>query len=76
MVLGPVKNSAPIRFRVKLDGAKPGGDHGADSSADGTGKVRQPRMYQLVRQRGPIKDVTCEIEFLDPNVAVFSFTFR
>jgi hypothetical protein len=42
---------------------------------DGTGDVRQPRMYQLVRQKGPIKDVTFEIEFLDPGVEVFSFTF-
>jgi thiol-disulfide isomerase/thioredoxin len=75
MVLGPGRNAAPVRFRVKLDGAEPGGDHGADSSADGTGEVRQPRMYQLVRQKGPIRDVTFEIEFLDPGIAAFSFTF-
>jgi thioredoxin family protein len=42
---------------------------------DGTGEVRQPRMYQLVRQKGPIKDVTFEIEFLDPGVEAFSSTF-
>jgi hypothetical protein len=75
MVLGPGRNAAPVRFRVKLDGAAPGGDHGSDSGADGTGEVRQPRMHQLVRQKGPIKDVTFEIEFLDPGVEVFSFTF-
>jgi hypothetical protein len=32
-------------------------------------------MYQLVRQEGPTKDVTFEIEFLDPGVEAFSFTF-
>ena len=32
-------------------------------------------MYQLVRQKRPVKDVTFEIEFLDPGVEVFSFTF-
>jgi thiol-disulfide isomerase/thioredoxin len=75
MVLGPAKNGTPVRFTVKLNGAAPGDDHGSDSGTDGTGEVRQPRMYQLVRQKGPISDVTFEIEFLDPGVEVFSFTF-
>jgi len=75
MVLGPAKNGTPVRFKVTLNGAAPGGDHGSDSGADGTGEVREPRMYQLVRQKGPIQDATFEIEFLDPGVEVFSFTF-
>lgn len=75
MVLGPVKNGAPVRFKVKLNGVEPGVDHGSDSSADGAGEVRQPRMYQLIRQKGPIKDTTFEIEFLGPGVEAFSFTF-
>jgi hypothetical protein len=75
MVLGPSKNGAPVRFRIKLNGAAPANDHGSDSSADGSGEIRQPRMYQLVRQKRPVKDVTFEIEFLDPGVEVFSFTF-
>ena len=58
-----------------LNGTAPGRDHGSDSSADGTGEVREPRMYQLVRQKGSINDVTFEIEFLDSGVEVFSFTF-
>ena len=75
MVLGPAKSGTPTRFKVKLNGVAPGDDHGSDSGADGTGKVRQPRMYQLIRQKGPIKDLTFEIEFLDPGVEAFSFTF-
>jgi thiol-disulfide isomerase/thioredoxin len=75
MVLGPAKDGTPVRFRVKLDGAAPGDDHGSDSVADGSGEIRQPRMYQLIRQKGPVKDATFEIEFLDPGVTVFSFTF-
>ena len=75
MVLGPSKSGTPVRFKLKVNGAAPGYDHGSDSAADGTGEVRQPRMYQLVRQKGPINDVTFEIEFLDPGVEVFSFTF-
>ena len=75
MVLGPGKNATPVRFKVRLNGAAPGDDHGVDSAVDGSGEIRQPRMYQLVRQKGPIKDVTFEIEFLDAGVEVFSFTF-
>ena len=39
MVLGPANNGTLVRFRVKLNGAAPGENHGADSSADGTGEV-------------------------------------
>jgi Thioredoxin like C-terminal domain len=75
MVLGPAKNGAPVRFKVKLNGVAPGDDHGTDSHADGTGEIRAPGMYQIIRQKGPIGDVTFEIEFLDPGVEAFSFTF-
>ena len=75
MVLGPGHSGAPVRFRLSLNGGAPGGDHGSDCSGDGTGAVREPRMYQLVRQQGPIKDVTVEIEFLDPGIQAYSFTF-
>ena len=75
MVLSPVKSGTPVRFKVRLNGAAPGDDHGSDSGADGAGEVRQPRMYQLIRQNGQIKDATFEIEFLDPGVEAFSFTF-
>ena len=75
MVLGPAKNGTPVRFKIKLNGAAPGDNHGVDSDADGSGQVREPRMYQLIRQKGPIHDVTFEIELLDPGLEAFSFTF-
>jgi hypothetical protein len=75
MVLGTAKNGRPVRFRVSLDGAAPGGDCGLDSGPDGAGEVRGARLYQLIRQKGPIKDRTFEIEFLDPGIEAFSFTF-
>ena len=75
LVLAPTKNDKPVRFRLWLDGVAPGNDHGSDSDANGTGAVREPRMYQLIRQRGPAQDRTFEIEFLDPGVQAFSFTF-
>jgi len=64
-----------VTFKARLDGVAPGDDHGVDSNADGAGEIRQPRMYQLIRQKGRIRDRTFEIEFLDSGVKVFSFTF-
>ena len=37
--------------------------------------VTEQRLYQLVRQSHPITDRQFEIEFLDPGVEAFSFTF-
>jgi hypothetical protein len=50
-------------------------DHGTDTSPAGDGTVTSQRLYQLLRQRGPIRDRTVEIEFLDPGVAAYAFTF-
>ena len=36
---------------------------------------REPRLYQLIRQKGQVKDRTFEIEFMDSGVQAFSFTF-
>ena len=74
LVLGPASGK-PVRFRVTLDGQAPGGDAGVDVDADGTGMVTGQRLYQLVRQKGAIRDRTFTIEFLDPGVEAFSFTF-
>ena len=75
LVLGPGANGKPVRFRVRLDGQAPGDGHGADSDAQGLGTVSTQRLYQLVRQSGDIHDRTFEIEFLDPGVEAFAFTF-
>jgi hypothetical protein len=32
-------------------------------------------MYQLIRQPAPIADRQLEIQFLDPGVEAFAFTF-
>ena len=75
LVLGPGADGKPIRFKVRIDGATPGPDHGADVDEAGTGVVTEYRLYQLVRQSGAIQDRTFEIEFLDPGVQAFAFTF-
>lgn len=75
LVLGPTKNGKPIRYIVKLDGTPPGDDHGVDTDASGAGTVQGNRLYQLIRQKGPVEDRTFEIDFLDPGVQAFAFTF-
>jgi cytochrome c biogenesis protein CcdA/thiol-disulfide isomerase/thioredoxin len=75
LVLGAGDDGKPVRFRVLLDGQRPGDDHGADSDANGEGTVTGQRLYQLVRQHRPVKDRTFEIQFLDPGVQAFAFTF-
>jgi hypothetical protein len=37
--------------------------------------VREQRLYQLIRQNVAIEDRTFTIEFLDPGVEAFAFTF-
>src|SRR5439155_522600 len=71
LVMGPSEQGQPVRFRVKFDGAAPGASHGVDTDAEGTGSVSEPRLYQLIRQAGPVTDRTVEIEFLDPGVRAY-----
>jgi thiol-disulfide isomerase/thioredoxin len=75
LVLGPRADGEAVRFRVRLDGAPPGNDRGVDVDADGSGIVRDHRMYQLIRQSEPARVRTFEIELLDPGVAAYAFTF-
>jgi cytochrome c biogenesis protein CcdA/thiol-disulfide isomerase/thioredoxin len=75
LVLGPGKNGKPMRFRVTIDGLPPGADHGGDTDEQGAGVVKEYRLYQLIRQKGKVEDRTFEIEFLDPGVQAFAFTF-
>ena len=75
LVMGPVRQESPVRFRASLDGHPPGLSHGLDVDTGGSGTVREQRMYQLIRQPGPIVDRTFAIEFIDPGVEAFAFTF-
>ena len=74
LVLGSA-SGRPVRFRITLDGGRPGDAAGMDVDAAGRGTVTNQRLYQLVRQRDPIEDRLFEIEFLDPAAEAFAFTF-
>jgi len=75
LVMGPAARGASVRFRVLIDGQPPGAAHGIDVDDQGNGTVAEQRLYQLIRQPNPISDRLFEIEFLDPGVEAFAFTF-
>jgi hypothetical protein len=75
LVMGPATRGTPVRFRVSIDGRTPGSARGTDVDKQGNGVVREQRLYQLIRQPGSIADRTFEIEFLDPDVEAYAFTF-
>ncbi len=75
LVMGPAAPGTAVRFRVLLDGQQPGAAHGTDVDDQGDGTVTEPRLYQLVRQPGPVTDHTFEVTFLDPGVQAYAFTF-
>lgn len=75
LVMGPSDPKKPVRYRVRIDGKKPGPAHGADIDDEGHGTLTEQRLYQLIRQPGPVIDRHFEIEFLDPGAEAFAFTF-
>jgi len=75
LVMGPHDREHPIGFRVTVDGEPPGGARGTDVDADGSGRLIEQRMYQLIRQPGPIVDRVFEIEFLASGAEGFALTF-
>ncbi len=65
----------PIPFRVLLDGTAPGPAHGADVSAEGSGELREGRLYQLTREPAAVRERTLEITFRAPGARAYAFTF-
>jgi thiol-disulfide isomerase/thioredoxin len=75
LIMSPPAAGGSVRFRILIDGRPPGVAHGSDIDDQGNGTVTEPRMYQLIRQSGPIVDREFEIQFLEPGIATFDFTF-
>jgi hypothetical protein len=74
LVLG-ADNGGPSHFRVRIDGALPNGNNGLDVDEHGNGIITEERLYQLIRQDGPILRRTFEITFLDAGANAYVFTF-
>jgi hypothetical protein len=75
LVMGPAERGASVPFRVLIDGEAPSTAHGTDVDERGNGTVSEQRLYQLIRQPGPIADRVFEIEYLGPGVEAYCFTF-
>jgi hypothetical protein len=75
LVLRAREPGTSVPFRVLVDGHSPGDAHGLDVDEQGHGTVTQPRLYQLIRQRGSIGDRTLAIDFRAPGVEAYVFTF-
>jgi len=75
LVMAPTAPGTAVRFHVRIDGQPPGAAHGTDVDDQGNGTVTQPRLYQLIRQPGPVSERTFEATFLDPGVQAYAFTF-
>jgi hypothetical protein len=75
LIMGPSERPGAVAFRVLIDGRPPGASHGTDVDDQGNGTITEQRLYQLIRQAGPIADRQFEIEFLDTGAEAFAFTF-
>jgi thiol-disulfide isomerase/thioredoxin len=75
LVLAPTGSTAPVRFSVRIDGKAPGASHGDDIDERGNGVLAEPRLYQLIRQPGPIEERIFEIAFHEPGAQAYAFTF-
>jgi thiol-disulfide isomerase/thioredoxin len=73
LVMG--RAAAAVRFQVRLDGQQVDEANGTDVDGQGQGIVVEPRLYQLIRQHGPVTEHTFEITFLDPGAEAYAFTF-
>jgi hypothetical protein len=51
------------------------GSRPLDVDADGTGMLRDGRMYQLVRSHDGVHQRTLEIALLEPGAEAYAFTF-
>jgi thiol-disulfide isomerase/thioredoxin len=75
LVMGPSARGSSVPFRVLLDRKAPGGAHGFDVDDRGNGTLADQRLYQLIRQTGPVGERLFEIEFLEAGIEAYCFTF-
>jgi hypothetical protein len=73
--MGAQLDGGSARYLVLFDGEPPNGNRGIDVDQRGNGTIADARLYQLIRQSGPIEDRTFEITFLDPGAQAYVFTF-
>ena len=75
LVLGTEVEVESARFLVLIDDKPPNGARDIDVDERGNGTITEARLYQLIRQDGPITDRTFEITFIDAGAQAYVFTF-
>jgi thiol-disulfide isomerase/thioredoxin len=75
LVMGAQLDGRSARYLVLFDGEPPNGNRGIDVDQRGNGTIADARLYQLIRQSGPIEDRTFEITFLDSGAQAYVLTF-
>ena len=75
LVLRTREQGASVPFQVLVDRKPPRDTQGLDVDEQGRGAVVQPRLYQLVRERGSIAERTFAIDFSEGGVEAYVFTF-
>ncbi|HEV2872046.1 MAG TPA: hypothetical protein VG409_11575 [Actinomycetota bacterium] len=75
LVMGPAGEGLPCGSTCVSTGSPRGAAHRTDVDDQGNGTATEPRLYQLIRQPGPVSERTIEITFLDPGVHAYAFTF-
>jgi hypothetical protein len=75
LVMGPATGGGTVRFACLSTERRPALRTEATSTIRGFGTAGAQRLYQLIRQSAPVADHTFEIEFLDPGVEAYAFTF-
>ncbi len=69
------RSGEAVPFRVQVDGEAPGPAGGLDVDAVGEGVLAEPRLYQLVRGPGEVREHTFQIAFGAAGVEAYVFTF-
>ena len=75
LVLGPSRRRSRFASGSRSTIRRPVRDHGTDVDRPGNGIVTEQRLYQLIRQSGDVAEHTFSIEFFEPGVQAYSFTF-
>jgi len=66
----------PVKAKILLDGQPiPSAKRGSDIAKDGTLEIKEARLYNLVDTGNSYENHTLTIEFAQPGVKAFAFTF-
>ena len=68
-------NGMRVRYRIRIDGQAPGADAGMDVERRGRGRGDRRAALPARPAARRRRERTFEIEFLDPGVRAFAFTF-